>query len=92
MDQSFNKFVNYINKNKIVSIDDLETKFKLSPYEAYEIIQTLHKNKYIIALGDNEYQATYKSKTYKKSSFLTWLYNNWLSIIAIIISIIALFK
>ncbi len=92
MDKSFNKFLKYINKNNIVSLDDFENKFKLNTYETYEIIKTLQKNNYIISLGDDEYQATYKSKTYKKSSFLDWIYANWLSIIAIIVSIIALFK
>ena len=92
MDKSFNKFLKYINKNHIVSLDELESKFKLSTYETYEIIKTLQKNDYIIPLGDDEYQSTYKSKTYKKSSFLNLLYTNWLTIIAIIISIIALFK
>lgn len=92
MDKSFNKFLKYINKNNIVSLDDFENKFKLNTYETYEIIKTLQKNNYIISLGDDEYQATYKSKTYKNSSFLDWIYANWLSIIAIIVSIIALFK
>lgn len=43
MDKSFNKFLKYINKNHIVSLDELESKFKLSTYETYEIIKTLQK-------------------------------------------------
>lgn len=92
MDKSFYKFVNYINKRKIVSLDELESKFKLNSYEAFEITKTLCKNEYIIPLGDDEYQATYKSKTYKKSSFLNWLYKNIISILALIVSIIALVR
>lgn len=92
MDKSFNKFLNYINKRKIVSLDELESKFKLSPYEAFEIITTLCKNEYIIPLGDDKYQATYKSKTYKKSSFLDWFYKNIIAILALIVSIIALLR
>lgn len=91
MDKSFYKFINYINKNGTVSLEQLCQDFNLSLVETVEIIKTLCKNQYIIALGNDKYQSTYKAKTYVESSFLSWLYNNWLSIIAIIISIIALF-
>lgn len=92
MDKSFNKFVNYINKRKTISLDELEIKFNLTPYETYEIIKTLYKNKYIIPLGDDEYQATYKSKTYKKSFFLSWFSQNIIAILALIVSIVALIR
>ena len=92
LDKSFYKFLKYINKKKIVSLDEFIKHYNLDVYEAYEIIKILCKNQYIIAIGDNKYKATYKSKNHLKSSFVAWLINNWLSIIAIIISIIALFK
>ena len=92
MDRSFNKFLKYINEKKIVSLKEFEKHFNLNMYETVEIIKTLCKNQFILPIGDDKYQATYKSKTYFKNSIVSWLINNWLSIIAIIISIIALFK
>lgn len=92
MDKSFNKFVRYFNKHSEVSIDELRSVFKLELVEAVEIIRTLSQNKYIISIGDNKYQSTYKAKTSIKSSLISWISNNWLSVIAIVISIIALFK
>ena len=92
MDKSFNKFVRYFNKHSEVSIDELRSVFKLELIETVEIIRTLSQNKYIISIGDNKYQSTYKAKTYIKSSLISWISNNWLSVIAIVISIIALFK
>lgn len=92
MDKSFNKFIKFFNKRPEVSFDELKDTFNLEFVDAIEIIKTLNKNQYIIPLGDNKYKSTYKAKTITESSILSWLYNNWLSIIAIIISIIALFK
>jgi hypothetical protein len=92
MDKSFNKFIKFFNKRSEVSFDELKDTFSLEFTDAIEIIKTLNKNQYIIPLGDNKYKSTYKAKTITESSILSWLYNNWLSIIAIIISIIALFK
>ena len=92
MDKSFYKFLKYINKKKIVSLDELKNRYNLDMYETYEIVKILCKNQYIVAIGDNKYKATYKSKSHFKSSVVSWIINNWLSIIAIIISIVALFK
>lgn len=92
MDKSFNKFLRYFNKHSEVSFDELRNAFNLEFMDAIEVIKTLSKNQYIISLGDNKYKSTYKAKTIRKSSVLSWLFNNWLSIIATIISIIALFK
>ena len=92
MDKSFNKFIKFFNKRSEVSFNELKDTFNLEFTDAIEIIKTLNKNQYIIPLGDNKYKSTYKAKTITESSILSWLYNNWLSIIAIIVSIIALFK
>lgn len=92
MDKSFNKFIKYFNKRSEVSLDELKNAFNLDFMETVEIIKTLNKNQYIISLGDNKYKSTYKAKTLTKSSVLNWLCNNWLSIIATMISLIALFK
>ncbi len=92
MDKSFNKFIKFFNKHSEVSVDELMNSFNIGLIDAVEIIKTLHKNQYIIPLGNNKYKSTYKAKTITESSILSWLYNNWLSIIAIIISIIALFN
>ncbi len=92
MNESFNKFLKYINEKNIISLKDFEKHFHLNNYEVIEIIKTLCQNQYLIALGNDEYQATYKSKTYFKTSVTSWFISNWLSIVAIIISIIALFK
>lgn len=92
MDKSFNKFIKFFNKHSEVSFDELRNTFNLEFMDAVEIIKTLSKNQYIISLGDNKYKSTYKAKTLTKSSILSWLCNNWLSIIATVISIIALFK
>ena len=92
MDKSFNKFVKFFNKYHEVSFDELRNAFNLEFMDTVEVIKTLNKNQYIIPLGDNKYKSTYKAKTITKSSVLSWLFNNWLSIIATIISIIALFK
>ena len=88
LDKSFYKFLKYINKKKIVSLDELKNRYNLDMYETYEIVKILCKNQYIVAIGDNKY----KAKSHFKSSVVSWIINNWLSIIAIIISIVALFK
>lgn len=92
MDKSFNKFVKFFNKHSEVSFNELRNAFNLEFMDTVEVIRTLSKNQYIISLGDEKYKSTYKAKTITKSSILSWLSNNWLSIIATIISIVALFK
>ena len=88
MDKSFNKFVKFFNKHSEVSFNELRNAFNLEFMDTVEVIRTLSKNQYIISLGDEKYKSTYKAKTITKSSIVSWLSNNWLSIIATIISIV----
>ena len=43
MDKSFNKFLKYINKNNIVSLDDFENKFKLNTMKPMKLLKLCKK-------------------------------------------------
>jgi len=82
----------YINKHQKVSWVELADYFKISKADAREIVSALKEQEYISYIGDTKFVPTIKGKTFLKSFILNWLFNNVLAIIAIIISIIALFK
>ena len=92
MDFSYYKYLTYISKNGFTTKDDLKRVFHLCSDDVNEILNTLKENGYIIVLQDYMYYSTYKGKTFLPSALFSWIIQNFLSIIAIIISIIALFK
>lgn len=92
MNFSYFKFMIYINKHSPIHWLDLTSAFGITKTEAKETVNYLSANKYISPVGDTKYRSTYKGKHFIKSIFLDWIFNNLLAIIAIVISIIALFK
>lgn len=95
MDYKSKKVLKYLNKHGSMTFS-LAKLFKIFPDidkdYLVEIIHNLNKNDYIKFIGDSSIKSTNKGKTYFYSLFINWLSNNLLAIIAIIISIIALFK
>ena len=92
MDFSYFKYMFYINKRKNISWTDLCIEFKVSKSEAREIVKSLRETGYISPVNDTCYIPTLKGKNFFKTFIGQWLLNNLLAIIAIVISIIALFK
>lgn len=92
MDFSYIKFLLYINKNEKVSKSQLCKHFNITPSDAHKIICYLKENDYITFCGDTHFYSLHKGKHIIKFLLIDWLSKNALSIIAIIISIIALFK
>lgn len=91
MDLSYIKYLHYINKNNKTFPKDLSKQFNLDLEDARNILKMLENEGYII-YNNPFYNPTFKSKHLIKSIILDWTYHNILSIIAIIISIIALFN
>lgn len=92
MDFSYFKYLIYINIEGFTTISDLQSAFNLKNEDIQDILNTLIKNGYVRVFKDFMYFPTYKGKHFILSSTFKWLYNNILSIIAIVISLIALFK
>lgn len=93
MDFNSFKILQEINKyNDLVDTDVILEKVKLPKDDFLEILYELKKNHYIKLPGDAMVETTNKGKTFLSSCILSWLIHNSLSIIAIIISIIALFN
>lgn len=93
MDFNSLKVLNIINKlSKETDIDIVFNKSKLAEDDFYEIINNLEKNDYIRFPIGGYVESTNKGKTYFSKLIFHWLASNFLAIIAIIISIIALFK
>ena len=92
MDFAYYKYLIYANKIGKISRKNLKDKFNLDTNEAYNILNTLSNNGYIKFSNDVYYIPTYKGKHFMQSLIARWLFNNLLAIIAIVISIIALFK
>lgn len=92
MDFSYIKFLLYINKKEHVSKSELCKQFNITPSDAFKIFTYLKDNDYIVYASDTSCRSTYKGQHIIRVLFVNWLLKNFLSIIAIIISIIALFK
>lgn len=92
MDFAYYKYLIYANKIGKISRKNLKDKFNLDTNEACNILNTLSNNGYIKFSNDVYYISTYKGKHFMQSFIAKWLFNNLLAIIAIVISIIALFK
>lgn len=92
MNFSYYKYLIYIVNHGFTHEEDLKRVFHLTSTDIKNILSTLENNGYILKVHNYMYYPTYKGKTFLLSAICHWLYNNVLSIIAIIISIIALFK
>ena len=92
MDFSYFKYMFYINKHKNINWTDLCIDFKVSKPEAREIVKYLRDTGYISNVSDTRYISTIKGQKFFTTFISQWLLNNLLAIIAIVISIIALFK
>lgn len=83
----------FIKNNSISSYEDLSSHFSNhTNMEIIDIISSLCDGGYIRDIGDDEFILTNKGSTYSHLTIKEWLSNNLLAIIAIIISIIALFN
>lgn len=95
MDHNSKRILKFLNKNRtmIFSLLKLSQEFPdIDKDYLIEIVDNLKKNGYVKFVGSASIKSTNKGKTYFSSSLINWLYNNALAIVAIIISIIALFK
>lgn len=92
MDLSSIKILLYCNSLKKFTQKDIQDHFNLDTRECREIMHLLRDNGYITYIGDICYKSSSKGKSILKTLFIKWLSNNILAIIAIVISVIALFK
>ena len=92
MSFSYIEILLYCNKHSPVSFSTIRDKFKMTSGEVHSLTNELKELGYIYYVGSTSFSTTYKGKTVIKSLICKWLFNNLLAIIAIIISIIALFK
>lgn len=92
MNLSYIKILLFCNKNSPVPISSICNKFRLTRDQAHQLTTELKELGYVYFVGATSVSATYKSQTVIKSLIYKWLFNNLLAIVAIIISIIALFK
>ena len=92
MDLSSIKILLYCNTLKKFTKNDIQKHFNLTPNECRTVINFFKDNGYITYIGDIYYKSSSKGKSLLKTLFIKWISNNALAIIAIIISIIALFK
>ena len=93
MDYNSLKILHLLNKfTKEVDSEIILKKSNL-PYDDFvEIMNNLNKSDYIRFVGNGFVETTNKGKTFFPNSLIKWIFNNILAIIAIIISIIALFN
>lgn len=90
MNFSYFKFMRYINKHKVIHYLDLATRFGISEFEAKEIVDYLYANKYISSSNFIDYVPTYKGKHFIRSAVFSFINVNFIDILALIVSIIAL--
>ena len=93
MDFNSLKILHKINKSaKPINVEILLNKCKIPKNDFYEIMYSLERDQYIRFPQGGYAESTNKGKTYFSKHILNWLINNILAVIAIIISIIALFN
>lgn len=93
MDYKSYKVLKIINKySEGTDIDVIRQKTNVPKDDFIEIVEFLLNNNYIKFPNNGYVESTNKGKTYTLNNVKNWFINNSISIIAIIISIIALFK
>ena len=93
MDFNSLKILHIINKkSKEIDVKIILSESNLPEDDFYEIMYSLEREKYIKFPIGGYVESTNKGKTYFSKLITNWLINNVLAIIAIIISIIALFN
>ncbi len=93
MDFNSLKVLHIINKySDETDIDVIVNKSKIPKDDFVEIMMYLEKHEYIKFTHSGYVESTNKGKTYFSKIFISWIINNFLAIIAIIISIIALYN
>ena len=93
MDFNSLKVLHIINKSsKEKDVKLILSESELPEDDFYEIMYSLEQEKYIKFPVGGYAESTNKGKTYFSKLIINWLINNVLAIIAIIISIIALFN
>lgn len=86
------KIINKMSKKSYIDIDTVVNKSNIPKDDFIEIMDNLFKNDFIKFPNNGYVETTNKGKTYLQTIKFKWFYDNILSIIAIIISIIALLK
>lgn len=86
---SYIKFLKYINKVDKVSMKDLMNKYNINNADASKILNCLVENKYIYYTSTG-YHSTYKGKHFISDWLMHWLGINFIAILALIVSTIAL--
>ena len=89
---SYIEILIYCNKHSPVSFSTIRDEFKMTKNEVYSITTELKNLGYIYYVGDSSFSTTYKGRTIIKNMIFDWIFKNLLPVVAIVISIIALFK
>lgn len=96
MDYQTRKVLKYINKNSTKNFSLIRLTYvfpNISKDYLIEIVNYLRQNKYIKYVGVNGYiKPTNKGKTYFSVACSNWILKNIIAILALIVSIIALFR
>ena len=91
---SYLNVLHFCNKhlitNPVVTYSDLIPKFKLNNTEINNLINDLLSLNLIIKVSDTSFTTTYKGKHAISSYFIDWFFKYIVSIIALIVSVIAL--
>lgn len=90
MDFSYFKFLMYINKHSKIHWLDLSKKYNLTRSETLEIENYLKSHGYIQYVGDTYIESTYKGKHFISSAIFSFVNVNFIDILALIVSIIAI--
>lgn len=93
---SYIKFLNYCNKylskNPFVTYSDLISVFRLNNDEIDNLINELIKLNLVTKVGRTSFVTTYKGKYIVYSYTVEWILKNIIAILALLVSIIALFR
>lgn len=95
MDKNTRKILKFYNAhpNDLFSMSSVSKIFSnFSTKDIKEITNFLCDSGYLRIVSGNLYQSTNKGKTYNKVVFNNWISKNIVSIFALIVSIIALFR
>ena len=93
MDFNSKKILKFLikNKDKHFSVAELSKIFsKISKDHIIEIVNNLYKNKYVKYVGDASIKITNKGETYLKVQQNEWISQNLVSILALVLSFVAI--
>lgn len=95
MDKNTYKILKFFNSHPkdVFSISEIAKSYpNISTRDIREMVLLLRENGYLRFVGDAQFQATNKGKTYKNVNRTKWISKNIIAILALIVSVIALFR